>query len=167
MMQIKYILLSFVMMNVFINANSQTLKACNVYPTNLEENMYFESFDAKTNTIKGIYFMVLSDGDNSEFITPEFTVKLYLYQSGKDPIYIKTFEEKGINHFGKKEYDKLNIKINTEGIEPGTYRIGIHVNADDSFKENTSDNAILFKQGIIIGLASETTSSETEKETTE
>lgn len=129
---------------------SQTVKECNVYPTNLEENMYFGSFDAKANTLKGVYFMVLSDGDNSEFITPEFNVKLYLYQSGKDPVYFKTFEEKGIYHFGKKEYNNLTIKINTEGVEPGTYRVGIHVNADNSFKENTSDNAMLFKQSITI-----------------
>lgn len=129
---------------------SQTVKACNIYPTNLEENMYIESFDEKTNTLKGVYFMVLSDGENSEYITPEFTVKLYLYQNGKDPIYIKTYEEKGIYHFGKKEYNETTIKINTDGIEPGTYRVGLYVNADKSFTEESSDNAILFKRPITI-----------------
>lgn len=147
-MRTKFLLLA--MLISVLQVFSQTVKECNVYPTNLEENMYFESFDAKTNTLKGVYFMVLSDGDNSEHVTPEFTVKLYLYQSGKEPIYFKTFEEKGIYHFGKKEYNKLNIKINTEGVEPGTYRVGVHVNADNSFKEDTGDNAMLFKQSITI-----------------
>jgi hypothetical protein len=147
-MKFKFILLAMLLsaLQVF----SQTIKECNIYPTNLEENMYFDSFDAKTNTLKGVYFMVLSDGENSEYITPEFTVKLYLFQNGKDPIFIKTFEEKGIYHFGKKEYNNLDIQINTEGIDPGTYRVGIYVNADNSFKENKDDNAILFKQSITI-----------------
>jgi hypothetical protein len=147
-MKFKFILLAMLLpaLQVF----SQTIKECNIYPTNLEENMYFDSFDAKTNTLKGVYFMVLSDGENSEYITPEFTVKLYLFQNGKDPIFIKTFEEKGIYHFGKKEYNNLDIQINTDGIEPGTYRVGIYVNADNSFKENKDDNAILFKQSITI-----------------
>ena len=139
-----------------LQVHSQTVKACNVYPTNLEENMYIESFDQKTNTLKGVFFMVLSDGENSEFITPEFTVKLYLYQNGKEPIYIKTYEEKGIYHFGKKEYNEPSIKINTEGIEPGTYRVGLHVNADNSFKENSDDNAVLFKRSITIAPSSNT-----------
>jgi hypothetical protein len=146
----KRIGITAILLAIYASATSQTVKECNIYPTNLEENMYFEKFDPVTNTLKGVNFMVLSDGENSEYITPEFTVKLYLYQSGKDPIYFKTFEEKGIYHFGKKDYNDLNIIIPTDGIEPGTYRVGIHVNADNSFDENKEDDAILFKGSITI-----------------
>ena len=132
-----------------IISNAQTVKDCNIYPTNLEENMYFASYDDASKTIKGMYFMVLSDGDNSKFITNEFTVKIYLYQQGKDPIFIKTFEEPGIYHMGSKEY-KLDLSFSDVNVAPGTYRVGVFVNADKTVKEDPSDNAILFRTPITV-----------------
>ena len=114
--------------------------------------MYFEKYDGASNTVKGLYFMVLSDGNNSKDRTPEFTVKLYLYQEGQDPIFIKTFEEEGIYHMGSKEY-KLNVPIPSD-VPKGTYRLGVYVNADKSFTENDANNATLFKGEIVIGKSS-------------
>lgn len=71
---------SFIILGLILLGNTavkaQSTKPANTYPSNLEENQYFESYDAATQTIKGIHFLVLSDGDNSLDRTPEFTVKL-------------------------------------------------------------------------------------------
>jgi hypothetical protein len=129
---------------------SQNTKECNVYPSNLEENMWFNGYDASKHLIKGVHFMVLSDGENSKDITPAFTVKLYLYQKEAEPIYIKTFELEGLYHMGSKEYKNINVSLADIEIPNGTYRLGVHVNADQSFKEDASDNAMLFKGDVVI-----------------
>ncbi len=134
-------------------AFGQTVKDTNLYPTNLEENMYFKGYDAPTRTLKGVHFMVLSDGENSKWVTPAFTVKLYLYQEGKEPIFFKTFEEDGIYHMGKKEY-ALDVPLGEAEVPPGTYRVGVLVNADNTVKEKDSDNAMLFQGPITIGKSS-------------
>jgi opacity protein-like surface antigen len=134
-------------------AFAQTVKDANLYPTNLEENMYFNGYDAASRTLKGVHFMVLSDGDNSKWVTPAFTVKLYLYQHGKEPIFFKTFEEDGIYHMGKKEY-ALDVPLGDVEVPAGTYRVGVLVNADNTVKEKDSDNAMLFQSPITIGKSS-------------
>lgn len=138
------------------STSAQSVKPTNTYPSNLEENQYFESYDAATQTIKGIHFMVLSDGNNSLDRTPEFTVKLYLFQQGKDPIFIKTYNlENGIAHLSSREFKKQNVSIKEFNIEPGIYRLGVYINADKSFNEDMSDNAMLFKDSINIKKSSE------------
>ncbi len=132
---------------------AQTVKDANIYPTNLEENMYFKGYDAASRTIKGIHFEVLSDGENSKWVTPAFTVKLYLYQEGKEPIFFKTFEEEGIYQMGKKEYD-LDVSLAEITASPGTYRVGVFVNADKTVKEKPDDNAMLFRDPITLGKSS-------------
>lgn len=134
-----------------IPSYAQDIKECNVYPSNIEENMWFEKYDAATNTIKNINFLVLSDGNNSKDVTPAFTVKLYLYQKDKEPIYIQTYELEGQYHMGSREYKNVNISLAAFTIPPGVYRLGVHVNADLSFKEEESDNAMLFNGNIVIG----------------
>jgi hypothetical protein len=134
-------------------AFAQTVKDTNIYPTNLEENMYFKGYDAASRTIKGIHFEVLSDGENSKWVTPAFTVKMYLYQEGKEPIFFKTFEEDGIYHMGKKEYD-LDVSLADITASPGTYRVGVLVNADQTVKEKSEDNAMLFRDPITLGKSS-------------
>lgn len=136
---------------------AQTVKDANIYPSNLEENMYFTGYDAPSNTLKGVHFMVLSDGENSKWVTPAFTVKLYLYQQGKEPIFFKTFEEEGIHHMGKKEY-VLNVSLADADVPPGTYRVGVLVNADNTVKEKDSDNAMLFQEAITMGKSSKNSS---------
>jgi len=128
---------------------AQTVANANVYPSNLEENMYFETYDATTRTINGLTFLVLSDGDNSQYVTPAFTVKLYLYD-GEDPVFFRTFRENGIFHMGSKEYTNLSVPLGDIDIAPGTYRLGVYVNADKDFEENGDDNATLFKGEIVI-----------------
>lgn len=134
-------------------AFAQTVKDANLYPTNLEENMYFKGYDAASRTIKGMHFEVLSDGDNSKWVTPAFTVKLYLYQQGKEPIFFKTFDEEGIYHMGKKEYN-LDASLADVEAPAGTYRVGVFVNADKTVKENDADNAMLFRDAITLGKSS-------------
>lgn len=130
---------------------AQSIKATNTYPSNLEENQYFESYDAATQTIKGIHFLVLSDGDNSLDRTPEFTVKLYLYQQDKEPIFIKTYTlDNGIAHLSRRDFDKQNISLKGLNVEPGIYRLGVYINADKSFEEDMNDNAMLFRDPVNI-----------------
>jgi hypothetical protein len=148
-MNMKKYLLVFALNLLYLSIQAQNVKDANVYPTNLEENMWFESYDNNTRTIKGVNFLVLSDGDNSQDVTPGFTIKLYLYQQGADPIFIKTFEMKGLYHMGSKEYNDQEVSISDE-VVPGTYRLGVLVDADDDIKEDDTDNAILFKGEIII-----------------
>ena len=126
----------------------QAIKDANVYPTNLEENMWFDGYDATSRTIKGINFMVLCDGDNSKDRTPAFTVKLYLYQAGKDPIFIKTYNLDGISHMGSQEFKNVSVTFSDADVSPGAYRLGLFVDADDDLKEDNNDNAILFKSTI-------------------
>lgn len=53
---------------------------------------------------------------------------------------------------GSKEY-KLDVKLPSD-VAKGTYRLGVFVNADVSFTENSSNNATLFKGEIVIGKSS-------------
>lgn len=147
----KAIICLIIMLNVASVALAQTIKPTNTYPSNLEENQYFEGYDAATQTIKGIHFLVLSDGDNSLDRTPEFTVKLYLYQPEKDPIFIKTYTlENGIAHLSRRDFANENVSIKELDIAPGMYRLGLYINADKSFEEDMNDNAMLFKDPINI-----------------
>lgn len=134
-------------------AFAQTVKDANLYPTNLEENMYFKGYDAPTRTLRGMHFEVYADGENSRWVTPAFTVKLYLYQEGKAPIFFRTFEEEGIYQMGKKVYD-LDVSLADLDAAPGTYRVGVLVNADQTVKEKASDNAMLFRDAITLGKSS-------------
>lgn len=135
----------------FSTVLAQAVKPTNTYPTNLEENLYFEGYDAQSQTIKGVNFMVLTDGNNSLDRTPPFVTKIYLYQEGKDPIFIKTYEfENGMKHMSAKETKNDQIQLGEFNIEPGIYRLGIYTNADASFQEEMSDNAILFRDPINI-----------------
>lgn len=149
-----------------LTAIAQSTKPANVYPTNLEENMYFEKYDEATSTVKGIYFLVLSDGDNSRDVTPAFDVSLYLMPEGKssreDLIMVKTYNLDGIYHMGSHEFKNENISLAGIDVQPGVYRLGIWVNSNNSFNEDTSDNAMLFKKSIRI---SKTPSKAIEKKT--
>ncbi len=149
----KIILLSLILLAKSIVA--QTVSNANVYPSNLEENMYFEKFNQSTNTIEGLYFMILSDGDNSQHVTPAFEVSLYLLPEGstsrEDLIFVKTYSLPGIYHFGSNEFKNEKVDLNeTSGIQPGNYRFGIWVNSNEAFDENRDDNATLFKTTVVI-----------------
>ncbi|MGY6562647.1 MAG: hypothetical protein ACXITV_11125 [Luteibaculaceae bacterium] len=137
-----------------INAYSQTVTPCNVYPSNLEENMYFTNYDDSKAEISGLHFLVLSDGNNSQHVTPGFEVSIYLLPVGstarEDVIIAHTYNLKGIYHFGKHEYKNETISLAGKDIRPGNYRVGIWVNSNQAFEENTSDNTTLFRTPIAI-----------------
>lgn len=136
-------------------AFAQQEKPTNIYVSNLEENMYFEGYEAKSSTIKGLKFMLLTDGDNSLDRTPAFTVKLYLYQQGLDPIFIKTYElERGMKHLSSKEFTG-DVTLAGQDIPEGEYRLGVYVNADKSFEEDQNDNAMLFRDPINVKKSSQ------------
>ncbi len=131
---------------------SQGRKATNVYPSNLEENMYYKGYDAASNSIKGLYFMVLSDGNNSKDVTPAFEVSLYLMPEGKtsaeDITIIKVYQLDGIYHMGSHEFKNETISLDGIDVKPGNYRLGIWVNSNKAFSESEEDNATLFRGTI-------------------
>lgn len=133
---------------------SQSTKPTNVYPSNLEENIYFRGYDPSSHSITGIHFLVLSDGDNSKDKTPAFEVSLYLMPEGKssleDLIIIKTYPLDGIFHMGSHEFKNETIALSGIQITPGRYRLGIWVNSSQAFSEDSNDNATLFNNTIII-----------------
>jgi hypothetical protein len=132
---------------------SQTVENANVYPSNLEENMYYSKYDDATKKITGLYFLLLADGNNSQHVTPAFKVKIYLLPEGKtskeDLIIIKTYEIKGLYHMGSMEFKDQTIDLSKiPGLKTGKYRLGIWVNSEESFEEDKNDNATLFKGTI-------------------
>lgn len=131
----------------------QNQKEANVYPSNLEENMYYSNYDPASGLISGINFLVLSDGNNSQDYTPPFEVSLYLIPVGSseasDTIVVKTYQLKGIYHMGSHEFKDKSVSIaGIEKLKEGTYRLGICVNSNNAFEELSSDNATLFKNEI-------------------
>lgn len=136
------------------STHAQKTLSANVYPSNLEENMYFEKYDASTFTVKNLKFLVLSDGNNSKDKTPAFDVSIYLIPQGstsaEDVIVVKTYNLEGIYHMGSHEFENQNISFEGKDIAPGIYRLGIWVNSSKSFEEKETDNAILFQDPIQI-----------------
>ena len=81
---------------------AQKEKTANLHPTNLAANMYYKGYDPASKTVKGLTFKVLSDSNNSKDKTPALNVKIYLYQEGNDPIFLKMIEEPGLWHMKSK-----------------------------------------------------------------
>ena len=148
---------------------AQSTLPTNVYPSNLEENMYFKAYDAKSNSIIGLNFLVLSDGNNSKDKTPAFEVTLYLMPLGKtsaeDITVIKVYQLDGIFHMGSHEFKNETISLDGITIAPGTYRLGVWVNSNAAFTEDTNDNATLFQGNIAISAAASTPKKVEEKKT--
>ena len=139
---------------MFSGAFCQQVAPTNVYPSNLEENMYFDTYDDAKGLIKGMYFLILSDGDNSAHVTPSFETSIYLLPEGsssrEDLIILKVYQHDGIYHMGSHEFKNETISLAGKDIQPGNYRLGIWVNSSRSFEEDTNDNAVLFKKPIRI-----------------
>lgn len=150
----KVFTLSIALFCLGFGAFGQATKPANVYPSNLEENMYFKGFDANQNAITGLHFLVLSDGDNSRDKTPAFEVSIYLMPEGKssreDLIIIKRYQLDGIYHMGSHEFKNETISLVGIDVPEGNYRLGIWVNSNDAFVEDKNDNATLFKNTIRI-----------------
>jgi hypothetical protein len=113
---------------------AQSTAPANVYPSNLEENMYFDRYDESSFTLKGLHFMILSDGDNSRDKTPAFEVAIYLLPEGstsrEDVIIIHSYKLDGIFHMGKHEFKNESISLKGVNVTPGNYRVGIWTNSN-------------------------------------
>lgn len=120
--------------------------------------MYFKGYDANSHSVTGVHFMVLTDGDKSKDKTPAFEVSLYLMPVGKssleDLIIIKTYQLNGTFHMGSHEFKNETIALTGISIPPGNYRLGIWVNSNEAFTENTNDNATLFNGSMNISFIS-------------
>jgi len=132
---------------------SQEQKEANVYPSNLEENMYYSKYDPASGIISGINFLILSDGNNSKDYTPPFEVSLYLIPQGSseasDTIVVKTYQLKGIYHMGSHDFKDESVCIaGKEKLIAGKYRLGVCVNSNNAFEEKSQDNAMLFEKEI-------------------
>ncbi|MDX5326986.1 MAG: hypothetical protein LPK80_12085 [Bacteroidota bacterium] len=134
---------------------AQTVEPADVYSTNLEQNMGFESYDPTANKVNGAYFMVLSDGTNSKYVTPAFEVAIYLVPEGQfskeNVMIVKKFPLDGIYHMGSFEWKDQTIDLNkVPNLVPGTtYRLGIWVNSNEAFDEPRDNNAYLFPKPIV------------------
>jgi len=162
----KVFTLSIALFCLGFGAFGQAIKPANVYPSNLEENMYFKGYDANQHAITGLHFLVLSDGDNSRDKTPAFEVSIYLMPVGKssidDLIIVKRYQLAGIFHMGSHEFKNETISLVGIDIPPGDYRLGIWVNSGASFQEDQNDNATLFNNSFkITGSAPSNTSTNT------
>ncbi len=152
----KTVLKTFLIATLFLayySSKAQKTEPANVYPSNIEENMYIESYDADSKVITNINFLILCDGTNSEYITPSFEILLYLLPEGKtsmdDLIKVKEIKNEGIHHYGSIEYKNINLDLSSVlNLKSGNYRLGLWVNSDNSFKQDDKDDAILFK-GVI------------------
>lgn len=135
-----------------IQLNAQ--KDANIRIMNLQ--CWWDSYDAKTMTIKNVNVMVGADGDNSKDKTGPLKVKLYLYNkeyydANKEVFYVKTWSIESLWHMGTHEWKNQNIKISGFGIPPGTWRLGVYADADNEIKEaNENDNTGLMEGEIII-----------------
>jgi hypothetical protein len=147
---------TFLLLAVLGAQSIQAQKPVNLSPSNLESNIWWDRYDDKTRTIHNVNFMILTDGNNSEDRTGAFKVKLYLYNAeqyavDKKVYYIKTYEIESMQHMGAREANNQKISFMDQDIPPNTYRLGIHVDADNEIAEtNENDNAMLFKGELVV-----------------
>ncbi|MFM7021795.1 MAG: CARDB domain-containing protein [Flavobacteriales bacterium] len=135
----------------FMNGFSQSL---DLAPSNLGSNIYFDNYNEQTKTLEGIHFMILeNDGNNSQDVVPDFTVKLYVYKNANEYYFIKTFNVTNFHEISARtfgDYDngqpRIDIDLSTiSAITSGTYKLGVYVDADEEISEsNENNNAILF-----------------------
>ncbi|MFL5729622.1 MAG: hypothetical protein ACJ75J_09075, partial [Cytophagaceae bacterium] len=124
----------------------------NVSLSNISSNNGYTGYS--NGTISGIYFEVLSDGNNSNNIISDFEVSLYLLPcnasgstTGSNPIVIKTYSITNMQQLHSIDYDHESVDLNTvSGLSDGTYRMGVWVNSNIGVPQppdDGSDNASL------------------------
>lgn len=126
-------------------AFGQTEEDANIFLGNIGGSLYWDSYNDATKIIDNLNFSVYADGTNSAYVTPEFTIKVYLWD-GSNPTFVHTFNDNGIYHFGGRDYTDEDIDISDNGLPAGSYRVGVYVDADDdisSSEDDPSDNAYL------------------------
>ncbi len=151
-MQVKKVLL-FSTLAIIISSSSfgQTVTNANVSLGNLSSNLYFDSYDDNTKTVKNLNFTALCDGSNSAEVTPAFTIKVYIWD-GSNPTFVKTYNDAGLHHFGSRDYTSQDIDLSGLQLAAGTYRLGVFVDADNAIPnppDDPADNAYLTKGNIV------------------
>lgn len=151
-----------------VNAFAQD---ANVSLSNLSSNNGYSSYDNSTKIISGLFFEVLSDGNNSNNIISDFQVSAYLLAcdnsgspTSSTPIVVKTYAVTGMQQLHALDYSNESVDLSqVSGLADGTYRMGIWVNSDGGVPnppDDPSDNAGLLQsnagtaQGSIINFSS-------------
>lgn len=126
----------------------------NVALSNLSSNNYYAEYDENTMTVNDLAFTVTSDGNNSTNIISDFVVKAYLWaqpeESGQDPVYVATFNIEDMPQMTARDYEVEQIDLSGQDIPDGTYRLGLHVDANDDIAnppDDPDDNAYLIEAG--------------------
>ena len=151
-----------------INAFAQD---ANVSLSNLNSNNGYSSYDNSTKMVSGLFFEVLSDGNNSNNIISDFQVSIYLLAcdnsgtpTSSTPVIAKVYQVSGMQQLHSLDYSGESVDLSqVSGLADGTYRLGVWVNSDNgvpSPPDNVNDNAGLLQsnagtdQGSIINFSS-------------
>lgn len=118
----------------------QTVEDANVLLGNLSGSLYWDSYNDNTKTVSNLNFSVYADGSNSDYVTPPFTIKVYLWD-GSNPTFVHTYNDPGIHHFGGRDYQNQTIDLSDLSLPAGSYRLGVFVDADDAIPGSTDDPA--------------------------
>lgn len=102
--------------------------------------MYWDSYNDNTKIVSNLNFSVYADGSNSDYVTPPFTIKVYLWD-GSNPTFVHTYNDQGIHHFGGRDYQNQTIDLSNLSLPAGSYRLGVFVDADDAISGSTDDPA--------------------------
>ncbi len=126
-------------------AFSQTEEDANILLGNISGSLYWDSYDDNTKMVDNLNFSVYAEGTNSEYVTPPFTIKVYIWD-GSNPTFVHTINDPGLYHFGGRDYENIDISLEDLELPAGSYRLGVYVDADDdipSSEDDESDNAYL------------------------
>lgn len=127
------------------SAFGQTVEDANILLGNMSGSLYWDSYNDNTKMVNDLNFSVYADGTNSDYVTPAFTIKVYIWD-GSNPTFVHTFNDPGIYHFGGRDYENQDIDLSDLPLPAGSYRLGVYVDADDdipSSEDDEGDNAYL------------------------
>lgn len=128
----------------------------NVSLSNLSSNNGYSNYNTGTKQISGIFFEILSDGNNSNNLLDDFQTSLYLLTcdasgnaTGSTPIIIKTYNISGMYQLHSIDYSNESVDLSqVSGLNDGMYRMGVWVNSDTGIPQppdDPNDNAALLR----------------------
>src|ERR1700756_4076713 len=128
----------------------------NVALSNLNSNNGYSGYDNSTKIVSGLFFEVLSDGNNSNNIISDFQVSIYLLAcdnsgnpTSSTPIIAKIYPVTGMQQMHALNYSNESVDLSqVSGLADGTYRLGVWVNSDNGVPnppDDPSDNAGLLQ----------------------
>ncbi len=132
-----------------INAFAQD---ANVSLSNLSSNNGYSTYDNNTKMVSGLFFEILSDGNNSNNIISDFQVSIYLLPcdnngspTSSTPVIAKIYPITGMQQMHALDYSNESVDLSqVSGLADGTYRMGVWVNSDNGVPnppDDPSDNA--------------------------